>query len=529
MTRDRRFSVLALAVALVALVAVVSSLWTLNGLTQGLRIEETSLDGIPVTVYRPSSGENTAPAIVIAHGFSGSQQLMQPFATTFARNGYTAVTFDFAGHGRNARPLSGNITRAEGATRTLLDELTLVANFARGLGDGRTGDGRTGESNLGVLGHSMASDIVVRFSQRQPDVPATVAVSLFSPAVRADSPRNLLVISGAWESRLRREALRAVGLGLGSATPEEGRTYGEFSDGTARRAAVSASVEHVGVLYSQDSMREAVAWIDAAFGQSRTAPYLDRRGPLIGLLLGGVILLAWPLSRLLPMVSRTAAGAGLPWRRLWLPVLLPPILTPLLLRVLPTHFLPVLVADYLAAHFAMYGALTFVCLAFVRRGQPRVSSVSPRWRSLAVATLAVLAFYTLGLVLPIDAHVTSFLPGAERTVLVLALLVGTLAFTLADEWLTRGQDAGKGERAGSGAYAVTKLAFLLSLGLAVALDLPRLFFLLIILPVIVPFLLVLGLFSFWIYRRTRHPFVAGIANAALLAFAIGVTFPLLAG
>ncbi len=94
---------------------------------------------------------------------------------------------------------------------------------------------------------------------------------------------------------------------------------------------------------------------------------------------------------------------------------------------------------------------------------------------------------------------------------------------LSDEWLTRGPGAARG------AYAASKVAFVVSLAIAVALDLERLFFLIIIVPVIVLFFVVYGLFSGWTYRRTGHPFVAGIANAVAFAWAIGVTFPLLAG
>jgi hypothetical protein len=105
---------------------------------------------------------------------------------------------------------------------------------------------------------------------------------------------------------------------------------------------------------------------------------------------------------------------------------------------------------------------------------------------------------------------------------VLAMLVGTLSFFLSDEWLTRGAGAARG------AYLASKIAFLLSLALAVALDFQRLFFLIIIIPIIVLFFLVYGLFSAWAYRSTGHPFVAAIANAVAFAWSIGVTFPLLA-
>jgi hypothetical protein len=48
-------------------------------------------------------------------------------------------------------------------------------------------------------------------------------------------------------------------------------------------------------------------------------------------------------------------------------------------------------------------------------------------------------------------------------------------------------------------------------------------------PLIVVFFVIYGLVSDWVYRSTLHPFVAGIATAIAFAWAIGVTFPLLAG
>jgi hypothetical protein len=57
----------------------------------------------------------------------------------------------------------------------------------------------------------------------------------------------------------------------------------------------------------------------------------------------------------------------------------------------------------------------------------------------------------------------------------------------------------------------------------------RNFFLIIIIPAIVAFFMVFGVFGSWAYRRTAHPLVGGIANAISFAWAIGVTFPLLAG
>ena len=238
--------------------AILIGLFQLHRSSEGLSITKTTVGETPVTIFRQQSAA-PAPIVVIAHGFAGSQQLMQPFAETLARNGYIAVTFDFLGHGRNPAPMRGDITEGKAITAALLAELTDVAAWARKLPGS---DGR-----LAVLGHSMASDIVVRFAQATPDVEATVAVSVFSPVVTAASPRNLLVIVGALEpAMLRNEGLRIVNLTAGGSAVA-GETYGHFSDGTARKLALARGVEHIGVLYSHDSMTEALRWLNAAFGK----------------------------------------------------------------------------------------------------------------------------------------------------------------------------------------------------------------------------------------------------------------------
>jgi pimeloyl-ACP methyl ester carboxylesterase len=495
---------------LLAIVAIGVALWNLHAQSVGTSIAQVSINGTPATIYRPTRA-GPAPVVVIAHGFAGSQQLMQSFGLTFARNGYTAVTFDFLGHGRNPNPLTGSVTETSGATQALVDQLTQVAAFARGLGDG----------GLAVLGHSMACDIAVRFAESTREVAATLAVSMFSPAVTANAPRDLLVVVGAWEGPLKREALRAVGLATAPTIPSVSVTYGDFALGTARRAVISPHVDHVSVLFSQTTLREAVNWLDESFGIKRATPaVIDSRGPWILLLFGAIVLLGRPLATLLPRVADSRLGAGLPWRRLSVLLAIPMLTTPLLLRVLPTHFLPVLVGDYLACHFAVYGLITALCLRVVRptRTPPHFSR-----RALAGAAAAVIVFGFVGVVWPINSFFTSFVPGPERFILILAMLVGTLLYFVSDEWLTRGEGAARG------AYAASKIAFLVSLAVAVALDPQRLFFLIIIVPVVVIFFIVYGLFSRWTYRQTQHPLVAGIANAVAFAWAIGVTFPLLSG
>jgi len=495
-------------VALLATAAIVIGLLKLAQTRDEVMIRHDHVGTIPITLFAPQR-DKPAAVVVIAHGFAGSQQLMQPFALTLARNGYLAITFDFPGHGQNPTPLPADLSDQKAFSQALLDALDEVVDHARQLPEF---DGR-----ITLLGHSMASDIVVRYAQAHADIAATVAVSLFFPGATASSPRNLLIIDGALEpAMLHDEALRIVNLSAGGkASPDA--TYGDFSDGSARRFALSRGVEHIGVLYSGDSMHEALAWMNAAFGHQGNG-YIDARGSSLALLFIGLIALAWPLASLLPSSAITAIRGSYTWRQLLPVAIVPALLTPLILWRLPTEFLPILLGDYLMLHFALYGLLTATGLSLCRRSGEHQAfkpiSIS-RW---IIGVVAVAAYGLFAIGWPIDRYLTSLSPGSWRVPLILAMLAGTLPYFAADEWLTRGSG-------GRGAYLLTKLCFLLSLMIAVALNLQKLFFLIIIVPVILILFVVYGLFSRWTYRNTGHPLVAACANALVFAWFIAATFP----
>jgi len=495
---------LRLAVAAFAVAAILVSLWQLEAAKAGLLVTPGRVGVIPVTTFTLASA-GPAPVVVVAHGFAGSQQLMLPFALTLARNGYRVVTFDFPGHGQNPAPLSGGLADDAARNAVLMQALDAVVGFAHGL---------PGGESVALLGHSMASDIVVGYARAHPDIQATVAVSLFSPSVTTASPRNLLVIAGALEpAMIRDEGLRIARMTAGDAAQQR-VTYGRFDDGTARRSTLSGGVEHIGVLFSRQSLTEALDWMNQVF-QRQGNGWIDARGPWLGLLYLGLVALAWPLASLLPRVTPTPVGAGLPWRRLLPLAVLPALLTPLALWKLPTDFLPSLLGDYLTVHYAVYGLLTAAGLWLIRRPTGGRVPTAP----FIVATVLMAAYCILAVGVPIDRYVTSFMLPPGRAPIMLAVLVGTLVFSVADEWATRGPGARPG------AYAATKACFVLSLVLAIALNPPRLFFLIIIVPVILLFLIVYGLFSGWSYRRTGHPLVGATAIALAFAWAIAATFP----
>lgn len=491
------------------MLAIAIGLWRLEHGRAGLTIERLDVGGTPATLFAPAGGP-PGPVVVIAHGFAGSQQLMQPFALTLARDGYRVLTFDFPGHGRNEEPLQGGLTDDARRSQELLAALDGVVAAGRALSGG--------SGRLALLGHSMASDIVIQYARAHPEIAATVAVSPFARDVEAGSPRNLLVVIGSLEPpMLLAEGRRIVGMASGG-MPDPETTYGRFEDGTARRLALAPGVEHIGVLYSPTSMREARDWLDATFQRSGSGRAEDR-GLSLALLFGGLLLIAPTLSRMLPVVVDPAEGAGLQWHRMLPLAIVPALLTPLLLLPLPTGFLPILLGDYLAAHFLVYGILTGLGLLWAGLGRTGPASLV----RFLVAAVLVTAYATLVLGAPLDRYLSAWWPTAPRIPLILALLCGTLPYFAADEWLTRGSGAG------SGRWAVTKVCFLLSLGIAVALSPERLYFLVVIVPAIVILFVAYGVLADCAYRRTGHPLVGAVANAVALAWAIGVTFPVVGG
>jgi dienelactone hydrolase len=494
-------------VLFVALAAMSLSIWKLESGRSGLTIAPLVGTGTtPATIYLRDGG-GPAPVVVIAHGFAGSRQLMEGFAFTLAQAGYTVVSYDLEGHGRNPVPMSGDVTSIDGTTRLLVNEARRVAQAA--LAHPRS-DGR-----LAFLGHSMASDIAVRAALAVPPADAVVGVSMFSQAVTATEPRNLLVIAGEWEAHLATEALAA--LRLADPALHLGMTAGDPATGTGRRAVLAPSVEHVGVLYSATTLRETRDWLDRSFGRNpHGAPQqpVAMRGGWIALLLVATILLAWPLSQLLPQEQKPRQIAAISRTQFWILTTIPAAITPLALVPVSINVLPVLVADYLALHLGLYGLITLLLFWWfgLLRGhfEPRIWWIA--------ATVALFGIGVFGGVL--DRYVTSFFPHSGRAIVIAGLALGAVPFSIGDALIT------EGGRASLWRVIIARSAFLVSLGVAVTLDFESLFFLIIILPIIVLFFFLFGSIAGWVGRRTSLQVAGGFGLGLILAWSLGVTFPM---
>ena len=198
----KRFDSRALITTIVAVVLATLALWQLEAQRAGLEITTQSVGETPVTrTARPGA---EGPVVVVAHGFAGSRQMMQAYGQDMARAGYRVWAFDFEGHGRHPVPMSGDVESIDGTTRLLVEQTRAVVEAARVVEDY--------QGKVALLGHSMATDIIIRTAIDAPGIGPVVAISAFSKAVTATAPENLLLITGAWEPGLRGFARDAVAM-----------------------------------------------------------------------------------------------------------------------------------------------------------------------------------------------------------------------------------------------------------------------------------------------------------------------------
>ena len=202
-------------------------------------------ENIEIIESEPSSKIFT----IICHGYAGSKEMMRQLAFDISNAGSNAVIFDFIGHGSNSQKLVNNPTELSGTTQQLVDQLIGIINFLK------TKYGS--EIKINLIGHSMASDIVIRASENQ-NITSIAAISPYSTKVTANFPRDLLLLSGQFERHLRKHSLKFTQLVDAGADENI-----EYSKGTIKRkASYSKNTGHVSVIYSPYTSREIIEWFD---------------------------------------------------------------------------------------------------------------------------------------------------------------------------------------------------------------------------------------------------------------------------
>ncbi len=272
MARSRSSSVTYL-LAIAGVLLVAGSWWHATQPSRDLtiRTERAGDDRrVPVTHVSPAavSSDQGIPGVLVAHGFGSSRRIMLGYAYRLAYAGYGVTLWDFQGHGGHPRPLGDTPGGLQEDVEAALGSLLARPEIDSG--------------RIAIVGHSMGSGAAMEAGIRAPETyAAVVAVSPTGAGVTADTPRNLLLQAGSLELRFVANAERLLAEAGGAAMSADA-----FASGTARNREIVDGVEHITILFSEQSHSSVVEWLDRTFAIDRSGAgrsldgssrYTDRR------------------------------------------------------------------------------------------------------------------------------------------------------------------------------------------------------------------------------------------------------------
>lgn len=215
-------------------------------------------------LYRPltATAEHPAPGLLALHGYQSDKEAASTFgALELARRGYVVLAIDQFGHGYSTRfPASNKNMSGSNNGYQYLKSLPFVD-----------------PNRLGIFGHSTGALNAIRVARANLDHRAVNGQSSNGGEMRGLN--NYLLTQGLYEEiggyrertfpvkDLIRNANRLKAFDLpADATLEWNHTYGNFTDGSARRADL-VSGTHLGVMISAETNRSAIDWFGQAFDQ----------------------------------------------------------------------------------------------------------------------------------------------------------------------------------------------------------------------------------------------------------------------
>lgn len=301
-----------------------------------IAVERVTIPGaageISAKLYIPKgiSEKNPAPAILCIHGYQNDKETSVGYALEFARNGYVAMVIDAYGHGNTTMGL-----RERGFDKSVNgpDRYKMFMSFSQlnehsdDIKDSSLGGidaykylrslPFVDAKKIGLTGHSLGTWAVWTIAA-DPGISASVVQcgELYGPFYDANGNvkyENVLLIQAEYDEfdYFRDYELTVGGLNktehrykdfMGQDAPVEwNTTYGNFSDGTARRMALVPNI-HRGITHDSQGIHEAVSWFRQAFnGQTGGIPgqtYMWREYLMLIAMVSSV-LATLPLSGLL--------------------------------------------------------------------------------------------------------------------------------------------------------------------------------------------------------------------------------------
>ena len=499
---------------LLGLVLVVVSLVGLAQARSGGSARSADVSGVPVTVYSTS---DSAPTVVIAHGFAGSAQIMDPLARALMHSGFTVVTYDTDGHGHNPLPLAIENSPRWVSADALQTTLGKVVDWTRNQPE-------VDPARLALLGHSMGAGAVVRYAVDNPesDLAAIVAISLPSatdiPVGQPAGPPNLLLLVGSLESTSFTSAA-ANGLQAGYPQGAVGQTYGDFADRTARSAMTIQGAEHIGIVFNQATADASAEWISSALGVGLNPSPVSPVLLWVILALVGAGLLLVPVARYtLGTADESETSPRMTgWRVLAVSAgasvvasLVAKAATPVL------GIVPISVGGYVIVWFLSAG-LTLIGWWYLRNRGSRPTFT----RRSVLGAVIITMIAVLALAIPGSMAWAPFALVGSRAAVLPVLLVAFGCYFAGDELI--GRRSGFGARLGLiiGSRLIAVAVILASVSLLQA---PG--FLMLLLPLMLLLFGVLGWYAAIVGRYRNGYLAAVLVQAVPLSILVATTFPL---
>ncbi len=224
-------------------------------------------NGIPIRakLMRPVSATpvHPAPGVIYIHGYQNNRETGDAYSIELARRGFVVLNIDAIGRGNSGIP---NDPREPDFDPTYGGSTSL--KYLRSLSFVQA-------DSVGMVGHSLGAEMAYRVALDDPTVRALVITGFaYTSEASRTLPQNMLMIMGKWDEFRKRmtgtrdlekewistEQTRRV---FPAPDPKPGETYGDFSQGTARRVFIPR-ITHVQESHNSSSIAETVEWMKNA-------------------------------------------------------------------------------------------------------------------------------------------------------------------------------------------------------------------------------------------------------------------------
>jgi hypothetical protein len=261
----------------------------------------SNFNGIPVRakLFVPVGADrnNPVPGMIYIHGYQNNRETGDAYSIETARRGIAVLNIDAIGRGHSGlpgEPDDPGFDPSYGGKSAVayLKSLDYIRADA-----------------VGIMGHSLGAEMAYRVALGDPTLQALVITGYAYTAEATPAlPRNMLMVIGKYdEFRGRMTGTRDIEKewmttqqttqAFGFPHPQLSTTYGDFTQGTARRVVVPR-ITHVQESHSTEAIAETVDWLRNAL-QPPPTKWIDARSQ------------TWPIKELATLFAMLAGFAAL--------------------------------------------------------------------------------------------------------------------------------------------------------------------------------------------------------------------------